>query len=177
MMDGRRSASSACSHPSPLAPHSPLCLLAPSPHPLLSSDQMCSLNSVKNNKTLAARAAHTRLMVQDGRVGIYSDSCVALQYKIHLTSLSVYAPDIRVMQVGVPSIMSTKWAHRNTVLKYIRDVLMLHGSFFSVKSHIKCWNSNDVDVCFVSYGPVSWSVLIVSCNSPQKLKLVYKLTS
>lgn len=48
----------------PLPPHTPLHwhhthlsnLLPPSLHPLLSSDQMCSLNSVKNNKTLAARA-------------------------------------------------------------------------------------------------------------------------
>lgn len=79
MMDGRRSSSSACSHPSPLAPHSPLRLLAPSLHPLLSSDQMCSLNSVKNNKTLAARGVHAGPTVQDGRLGAYSDACVDLQ--------------------------------------------------------------------------------------------------
>lgn len=65
VMDGCRSSSSASPHPSPLAPHSPLCLLAPFLHPLLSFEQMCSLNSVKNNKTLAVRDVHARPTVQD----------------------------------------------------------------------------------------------------------------
>lgn len=78
MMDAFRSSSSASPYPSPLAPHSPLCLLAPSLHSLLSSDQMCSLNSVKNNKMLAARGMQAGPTVQDG-VGAYSDPCVDLQ--------------------------------------------------------------------------------------------------
>lgn len=79
MMDGCRTTSSASPHPSPLAPHSPLCLLAPSLHPLLSSDQMCSLNSVKYNKTLAVRAVRSGLTERDRRAGAYLDACVDLQ--------------------------------------------------------------------------------------------------
>lgn len=65
VMDGCRSSSSASPHRSPLASRSPLRLLAPFPHPLLSSDQMCSLNSVKHNKTLAVSDMHGGPTAQD----------------------------------------------------------------------------------------------------------------
>ncbi len=55
---------------------------------------------------------------------------------------------------------------------------MLHGSFLNVKSQIKQWNSNDVNVCFVSCGPVSWSQAVVAqnnCNSSQTHELTANL--
>ncbi len=67
---------------------------------------------------------------------------------------SVDVPDIHAMQVGAPSIMSSNQRHK-----------MLHARVFNVKSRINWWRCGSL--VFVSYGPVSWLVLIASCNSPQ----------
>ncbi len=85
---------------------------------------------------------------------------------------------MRWMQADMLSIMSTNSTQECSTEMYGGCVLMLHGNFFNVKSQINLLNSDDVDVCFVNYGPASWLQAVIAynnCNSSQTYELTANL--